>query len=255
MEKNRQIVPIEVQVINAKANAEFQLSPAGQMLQQFTTLQRMGQMYASATIVPDTYKGNVGNCAIALDMAQRMGCNPLMVMQNIYIVHGMPSFSTKFLVSCINASKRFSPLRYEFKSEPGKDDYGCRCYAYEAADAEHKEPLCGDWITWAMVKSEGWLGKPGSKWKTMPGQMFRYRAAAFWQRVYCPEISMGFLTTEEAYDSAEAVAAPAGGDLNAIAEAAMQAGDTPIGNTSTVNTETGEVVEVATKPESAKMLL
>jgi hypothetical protein len=36
----------------------------------------------------------------------------------------------------------------------------------------------------------------------MPNQMLRYRAAAFWQRVYCPEISMGLLTAEEADDIA-----------------------------------------------------
>lgn len=34
----------------------------------------------------------------------------------------------------------------------------------------------------------------------MPSLMLTYRAAAFWQRMYCPEISMGFLTKEEADD-------------------------------------------------------
>lgn len=195
-------VPSEVQVINAKADAAFMMTPAGQTLRQFELLQRMGRMYATATVVPDTYKNNLGNCAIALDMAQRMGVNPLMVMQNLYIVHGMPSFSTKFLISCINASGRFTPLRYEFRGKEGSDDYGCRCYAFEAQDREHKEPLYGEWITWGMVKKEGWSAKNGSKWLSMAGQMFRYRAAAFWQRIYCPEISMGFITSEEVLDGA-----------------------------------------------------
>ena len=51
-----------------------------------------------------------------------------------------------------------------------------------------------------MAEKEGWAGKAGSKWKSMPSQMLRYRAAAFWQRVYCPEISMGLMTVEEAED-------------------------------------------------------
>ena len=51
-----------------------------------------------------------------------------------------------------------------------------------------------------MVKNEGWASKPGSKWKSMPEQMFRYRAAAFWQRMYAPEISMGFSTADEIED-------------------------------------------------------
>ena len=34
--------------------------------------------------------------------------------------------------------------------------------------------------------------------------MLRYRAAAWWSRVYSPEISMGFLTKEEAEDTVDA---------------------------------------------------
>ena len=51
-----------------------------------------------------------------------------------------------------------------------------------------------------LPKKEGWTDKSGSKWNTMPGQMLRYRAAAFWQRVYCPEIAMGLMTSEEYED-------------------------------------------------------
>lgn len=190
----------ELQIIQAKQAAEFALTPVGQTVKQFEVMQRMANMYTQSTIVPDMYKGNVGNCVIALDMAMRMGCNPLQCMQNLYVIHGNPAFSSKFLIATINASGRFSPLRYEFKGEEGKPEYGCRCVAYEASDKEHKEPLYGDWITMAMADKEGWTKKNGSKWLTMPDLMLRYRAAAFWQRVYCPEISMGLLTKEEAED-------------------------------------------------------
>ncbi len=192
--------PIEVQVIQAKSAAEYALSPAGQYTEQFKAIQRKGMMFAQSTIVPDTYRNNVGNCIIALEMAERMGAVPLMVMQNLYVVHGNPAFSSKFLIASINASKRFSPLRYEFKGKEGEPTWGCRCIAYEASDKDHKEPLYGDWITMEMAQKEGWANKAGSKWLTMPNQMLRYRAAAFWQRVYCPEISMGLLTAEEAED-------------------------------------------------------
>lgn len=194
------IVPSDIQVLQARQAAEFALTPAGQYVKQFEAIQRKGIMFSQSTIVPDQYRGNVGNCIIALEMAERMGAVPLMVMQNLYVVHGNPAFSSKFLIACINASKRFSPLRYEFKGQEGTDGWGCRCVAYEVSDRDHKEPLEGDWITIAMAKKEGWMSKGGSKWLTMPNQMLRYRAAAFWQRVYCPEISMGLLTTEEAED-------------------------------------------------------
>ena len=182
-------------------NQAIVTSPAQELVKQFEVQQRMAQMYVQSTIVPDTYKGNIGNCVIAIDMAMRMGANPLMIMQNLYIVHGNPGWSSKFLISCINMCGRFTPLRYQFYGKRGTDLYGCRAYAYERSDREHKEPLSGVWVTIDMAKKEGWYDKKGSKWRTIPDQMLMYRAAAFWQRAYAPEIGMGFLTKEEIEDA------------------------------------------------------
>lgn len=181
------------------------LSQAGQEKMFFEIQQRKAQALMSASLIPSSYK-NIGDCMIAIDMANRMNANPLMIMQNLYIVHGVPSFSSKFLIACINASKKFSPLRYEYKGKENTDEWACRAYAYEIDDKEHKEPLYGDWVSIDMAKKEGWYekidnkGNNKSKWATMPSLMMKYRASAFWQRVYCPEISMGFISTEEAYE-------------------------------------------------------
>lgn len=176
---------------------EFALTQAGQQIKTFETQQRMATALSSSDLVPATYKGNVANCYIALDMAQRMNANPLMVMQNLHVIHGTPSFASKFLIASINASGRFTALHYEWCGDPSDDSYGCRVVTFEKSDTERKYPLIGEWVTIGLAKAEGWYGKAGSKWKTMPGQMLRYRAAAWWQRAYCPEISMGFLTTDE----------------------------------------------------------
>lgn len=186
--------------LTVQESRELLLSPVYQATKTFEMQQRMAQMYVTSTIVPQSYRGNVGNCVIAIDMAQRMGANPLMVMQNLYIVKGNPAWSSKFLISCINTSGRFTPLRYQFKGTKGTEGYACRAYAYEKSDKEHKEPLTGVWITMEMANKEGWTKKEGSKWLTMPDQMLVYRAAAFWARIYAPEISMGFMTKEEVED-------------------------------------------------------
>ena len=51
-----------------------------------------------------------------------------------------------------------------------------------------------------MAQDEGWTSKPGSKWRTMPTQMMMYRAAAFFARVFCPDILLGIPTYEEVQD-------------------------------------------------------
>ena len=51
-----------------------------------------------------------------------------------------------------------------------------------------------------MAKAEGWIDKAGSKWKTMPELMRRYRAASFFTKQFAPEVSMGLQTIEEIID-------------------------------------------------------
>lgn len=160
--------------------------------------QRIGKAFAASSLVPQQYQGNLANCIVALEMANRMGASPLMVMQNLYIVHGNPGWSSKFLIASFNQCGRFSSLRYEWNS----DRTGCRAWAIEKATGERIE---GPTVTTQMAKEEGWSTKSGSKWKTMPELMLMYRAAAFLIRTYAPEISMGLRTDDEIIDTVEPV--------------------------------------------------
>lgn len=166
-------------------------------LQSFELMQRGAKLLTASDLVPQQFRGNLANCVIALNMANRIGADPLMVMQNLYVVHGNPSWSSKFLIATINTCGRFSSLRYEWRGKPGTPEYGCRAWAIEKATGER---LDGIWVDWKMVKAEGWSEKKGSKWNTMADQMFVYRAAAFWQRAYAPELGMGLQTREEVED-------------------------------------------------------
>lgn len=167
----------------------------------FEAAQRIGKMLSTSSLVPDTYKGdgNIGNCVIALEMANRIGMNVISVMQNMYIVHGRPAWSSQFLISCINASGKFTPLRYEIVGDPGTDAWGCRAWAVDRSG----EKLVGPLVTIEMARLEGWYSKNGSKWKTMPELMLRYRAATLFARLYSPELTMGIMTADEVEDVKE----------------------------------------------------
>lgn len=160
----------------------------------FEHVQRVAKVFSTSELVPKKYQGNVANCVIALEMATRMNVSPLMVMQNLDIILGRPCWSSKFLIASLNACGRFSPLRYEDSPEQGG-----RTRAM-AMDIKTGEKLYGVWVTMEMAKAEGWIDKAGSKWKTMPELMRRYRAASFFTNQYAPEISMGFQTVEEVID-------------------------------------------------------
>jgi hypothetical protein len=51
-----------------------------------------------------------------------------------------------------------------------------------------------------MAEKEGWSKKNGSKWLTIPQVMLRYRAASFFARMNCPELSIGLYSKEELDD-------------------------------------------------------
>lgn len=167
-------------------------------ISHFETAQRMAKALCSSSIVPQTYQGDnrIGDCMIALEIANRIGANVLAVMQNLYIVHGRPAWSSQFIISCINASGRFSPMRYRMTGTPGEDSYGCVAWAQDKTGEKLESPE----ITVGMAKAEGWYQKNGSKWKTMPELMLRYRAATLFGRLYAPELLMGIQTDEEVID-------------------------------------------------------
>lgn len=208
--------------------------------EKFRAAQRIATALAASTIVPKAYQNSVANCLVAMELASRTGASVLMVMQNLHIIQGRPSWSAAFLVASVNSSGRFSALRYETKGgdDPKGNAFQCRAYARDLAT---NDVLVGEWITWEMVKGEGWLNKDGSKWKTMPGQMFRYRAASFWARVYAPEISLGMQTSEEAADITPAGAASSG--VSALNQALNGAPAKPAEDI--VDMDTGEVLSSA----------
>ena len=158
----------------------------------FELAQRRAKVLASSEIVPKQFQNNVANCMVAENFALRSPFNVMMIMQNMQVIHGQPSFSAKFLIGCINASKRFGPIQYREEGE-GMDR---TCVAW-AKSIETGEPIDGPAVSIRMAHDEGWATKPGSKWKTMPEVMLRYRSASFFARTVCPEIMLGMYTHDE----------------------------------------------------------
>ncbi|MBO6266373.1 MAG: hypothetical protein J6M57_10255 [Acidaminococcaceae bacterium] len=176
---------------------ENRMIPALFTKEGFETRKSIASTYAGGNVVPEAFQKNPANCFIAVNMAERMNADPMMIMQNMYIVYGRPSWSSQYLIGTFNNCGRFSSIKYEFFGKPGTDEYGCRAYATELATGEKVQSVD---VTIGMAKAEGWYDKKGSKWKTMPQLMLQYRAATFLVRTVAPEISMGLKTTEEVID-------------------------------------------------------
>lgn len=173
----------QLSVLGAFANGE-----------QFQMAMQAAEMLASSSMVPTTYQNNPGSCFIALNTALRLRMDPLMIMQNLYVVQGRPSWSGQFAIALVNICSKFELTWFEFRN--GQDfQAGVRMCA-QLKTGQH---VYGTWVTPEMVKAEGW----GKKWQTMPEQMYKYRAAAFFARTNCPEALLGLSVEGEAEDMAD----------------------------------------------------
>lgn len=165
------------------------------IISDFRKYFKMASELCKADIIPQAYKGKVADTAIAIDMANRMGVSPMMVMQSMFVVKGKPSWSGQACLSFIRA--KFTDVKVIYVGTKGTDDRGC----YVKATDKDGDVLEGTTVTMAMAKAEGWTSN--SKWRNMPEQMLAYRAASFFARVHCPETLMGVQVEGEVEDSSK----------------------------------------------------
>lgn len=154
---------------------------------------KMATSLAQSSIVPKDYQNNANNTLIAIELSNRLQTSPIAIMQNLYIVYGRPSWSAQYIIAMINGSGKYDfELQYDENTDKQGKPYSCQCWTEKDG-----RRVNGPIIDMEMAKAEGWLDKGGSKWKTMPQIMLRYRAASFFGRMNCPELTMGIYTREE----------------------------------------------------------
>ena len=186
----------------------------------FEQAQRVAKMFSDSTMVPTHFRGNLGNCMIALNYAARIQADPFMVFQSLYEVKGRPGIEGKLVEAIINSSNKYSePLQYVWLDPQDKPverhivlnhkdfaEFGCQAFTI---DAKSGQRIDGPKITWQLVQLEGWnkdskIHKTGeiikSKWNTMPEMMFYYRAASWFGNKNCPELKLGMHTVEELHE-------------------------------------------------------
>lgn len=185
-----------------RQEVQVDFSPPSDVLldaKRMNALFKMAKFYSSSMIVPAAYQGSPENCFVACSIAARMGLEPVYVMQNLYVVQGKPSWSGQACMALIQGCGLFADVDFvSTGAAPGTDEYGCYVKAIRKRDGK---AVKGTTITIGMAKAEGWYDKNGSKWKTMPEQMLKYRAAAFFARTECPNVLMGFRVEGEIEDA------------------------------------------------------
>ena len=158
----------------------------------FEFAQRQAKSLCQSQLVPSQYQGQNGlpNCLVALEMSKRMNLSPLVVMQNLNVIHGRPTWSAQFITSNIMGCGRFKNFDYIVQ---GKDEsLVVQC---QATRVEDNKLIKGTAVSMRIAKQEGWT--KNSKYSSMPELMLKNRAATFFGRQYIPDLLLGVQTSEE----------------------------------------------------------
>jgi hypothetical protein len=218
----------------------------------------------------------IGNCLVAMEVSRSVGLSVIAVMQNADVIQGKLRWSSKFQIAAINASGRFSPLKFKLQNlgrikakykeklgwnkqlnrfdfaehEVEIDNWECVAWAYEldANKRPTKEIVQSIPITMQMAVEEGWYSKEGSKWQgSMRFQMLQYRAGTFFGSIYAPDVLMGMgKSTEEEVDVIDVVP-QADGSYAATSATLQELRSAPdvgtIPTTESIDKSTGEILD------------
>ena len=148
---------------------------------------------AKSDIIPTHYRSKPENVFIAIQTAYKMHLDPMLVMQNTFVVSGKLGMNSTFAISLANSSGLFkSGIRYKVKGEG--DSLRVTAYAILKIDEEEISYTIG----MKEAIAENWT--KNAKYKSLPELMLRYRAATLLIRTHVPEVINGMHMVEEIED-------------------------------------------------------
>jgi len=161
----------------------------------FEQMQRAATLFSKSGLVPKNFENNPAACFVGLQLAAQLGVNPFMLFQKIYNIGGKIGIEAQVAIAIANQRGVFEgPIEHKFSGQG--DSRSCTATAILA---KSKKAVSLE-IDWKTVNAEGWNKKGGSKWLTMPDQMFRYRSSLWLIRTYAPECLMGLNSIDEIED-------------------------------------------------------
>ncbi len=172
------------------------VTPKEEPTNELNMLWKLAEKFAKSDMIPGHFKGKVENCFVVIQMAQRSGIDPMLALQNMYMVSGKPGMSTQLAIALANQSGKLKgPIRYDTKGEGDKMEVTAYATSKEGYELSFT-------VTMGMAIAEGWIKNP--KYKSLPQLMLSYRAAVLLLRLHIPEVLMGMHMADEYEDVAAA---------------------------------------------------
>jgi hypothetical protein len=159
--------------------------------ESFDHVFRISQIFADSDLVPEHFKKKPQNVFIALQMAERLGLDAMLAIQNIHVIKGKPALSSQMLIGLINASGLIDGvISFTSNGKPPPD-----LSVTASAKLKGSEQIIS--ATFAFSQAQAMGVTQNAPWKTAPELMCRYRAASHLARSYFPQLTLGLGNKEE----------------------------------------------------------
>jgi hypothetical protein len=153
-------------------------------------LYRVGKAFSMSGMVPAHFQGKPEACLVALMYAEQLGEHPMLIFQELSVINGRPSTSARFAIARANKSGLLQgPISW--KSKGTGDSLEVTASAVLAGTGE----VITTTVSMKEAQADGWTRN--SKYKSIPEQMLRWRAATRLINLYLPEVLFGLGVKDE----------------------------------------------------------
>ena len=156
----------------------------------FEHLWRVAKAFSMSGMVPAHFQGKPESCMVALMYAQQLGEHPMVMFQEVTVINGRPGTSARFAIARANKSGLLSgPITW--KSKGTGDTLEVTASAVLTGTGEQITAT----VSMKEAHADGWTRN--SKYKSIPEQMLRWRAATRLINLYLPEVLFGLGVKDE----------------------------------------------------------
>jgi len=156
----------------------------------FEHLWRVAKAFSMSGMVPGHFQGKPESCMVALMYAQQLGEHPMVMFQEVTVINGRPGTSSRFAIARANKSALLAgPITWASKGQG--DALEVQARAFMVGTGEEITAT----VTMKEAAADGWTRN--SKYKSIPEQMLRWRAATRLINLYMPEVLFGLGVKDE----------------------------------------------------------
>lgn len=144
----------------------------------------LAKAITATDFVPMTFKGKVGDAAVAIMKGAALGLDPIASLESIYIIKGKPALYARTMAAVVLAAG------HELWTEATSDDAVTVCG--RRAGSDHVESA-----TWTMQRAQmaGYTSNP--KYKSNPAEMLYSKAVGEVARRVAPDVLLGLSYSAE----------------------------------------------------------